>query len=186
MNIVASFERKGISGLGLVAGSLLLHAFAAMVISPLITVIAVSVLEIPPAHLKSVAEVGGFASPVAWGPGFVFGLLLSYVTRQRAACWIWLCGLIWLAAGIFDSLTSYYYGHLYLGCSAPESIVNWFFIPNSHRCASGGSALAKLVFTIPALNSAAYSIGARIVTTTSGDAFKYLKRTKRTTTLGSN
>src|SRR5208337_1962494 len=150
--IGGSLERKGPSKLLSAAGSFLFHTFAAMIVSPFVAVIGYLIFENVLSHLKSVAEIGGIASPLAWGPAFVLGLLLNYVTRHRAACWVWLCGVAWLAAGIWDSV-HLYDSRFYQGCSAFENVINAFFVLNSHRCGGGASTLEGLFFAMPALNS---------------------------------
>jgi hypothetical protein len=145
-----------------------------MIVSPIIEAVAALILWNLPLHLKSVADNSGLANPLFWGPGFVLGLLLSYVTRQRAARWVWLCGFTWLAVGVWDSV-HHYDSHFYQGCSAFENVVNGFFILNSHRCGGGSSTLEGLFFTMPALNSAAYAVGAWVAT-------KYMGRFDRTDT----
>ena len=179
-----SLERKGLSKLRLAVGGFLFHTTAAMIVSPIVVVITVLVFQNLPSHLKSVAETGGVANPIFWSPGFVFGLLLNYVTRHRSACWVWLCGVAWLAAGILDSIR-YYDRRFYQGCSSFENVVNAFFVLNSRRCGGGGSTLAGFFFTMPALNSVAYAVGAWVAISYMG-RFDSTDANQKTTTLGLN
>ena len=154
-----NLERKGLAKWGTAAGSFLFHTSAAMIGGPTIVVIVTLIFQNIPSHLKSVVEIGGAANPLWWGPGLVLGFLLNYVTRHRAACWVWVCGLAWLAVGILDSVR-YYDRRFSQGCSAFENVANSFFALDSHRCGGGESTLGWLFFTMPALNSAAYTVGA--------------------------
>lgn len=154
-----NLKRKGLAR---ATGSFLFHTFAAMIVGPMITgiVIYVSTYVLGTfLSLKAIGEIGGLANPLVWGPGFALGLVLNYSARQRLAYRVWLCGFAWMAVGIQDSV--HYYNPLYSqGCSNFENVVNAFLTLNSHRCGGGGSTLAGLFFTFPAVSSVAYSIGA--------------------------
>ena len=178
-----SLERKRLAEFGALAGSFLLHTSAAMIVGPIITGIVGYVFGILSYHLKAIGEIGEFANPLIWGPGFVLGFLLSYVTRQRAACWVWLCGLVWIAVGILDSVR-YYDPRYSQGCSDFENVLNAFFIMNSHRCGGGSSTLAGLLFTLPAVSSVAYAVGAWVAIRYMGRFYRIEE--KQTTTPGLN
>ncbi len=130
-----------------------------MIVCPIVAGIIAYVFASLSSPLKAIGEVGGFANPLVWGPAFVAGFLLSYATRQRAARWVWLWGFGWLAVGIGDSVR-FYDPHYYQGCSNFQNVVNAFFILNSRRCGGGSSTLNGLFFTLPAISSVAYSMGA--------------------------
>lgn len=150
-------KRRQMPELLLKSGWFALHTSAAMIVSPMIVLMGVAVVS--SSTLRWITEGGGLGNPLIWGPGFALGLLVNQKTLQHIACWVWLVGVAWLAAGIWDSINSYD-ARFYQGCSALENVVNGFFILNSHRCGGGSSTLEGLIFTIPALSSVAYSIGA--------------------------
>jgi hypothetical protein len=153
------------------AGALFaLHVFVAMVISSLFIVVAGAItgplLEDAPSRLKSVVEGGGLLNPVVWIPGVVLGLfvnrLLNRVTRSRAAgCWGWIVGVVWLSLGILGAVRSYE-AHYAQGCSVLQGVFNAFVILNARRCEGGESTLAGIFFTIPAINSIGYAVGAAL------------------------
>jgi hypothetical protein len=99
------------------------------------------------------------ANPVFWTSGFVLGFLINRGTQTWIAALIWIGGLVWLAFGIWDSVRLYD-PRFYQGCSAADNVVNAFFIMSSQRCGGGESTLAGILFTLPAVNSAAYGAGA--------------------------
>ncbi len=142
---------------------LALHGFAAMIASPVIVVLLVGIAKgiLGNSPLKFIVERGGFANPLVWGPGLVLGLVVNRRTRNPLACWVWLIAVAWLAYGILDSLRGYD-PRFYQGCSARENVVNAFFVLNAYRCGGGSSTLEGLIFTTPAVCSAAYSVGAWI------------------------
>lgn len=166
-----SLEENGLTKLVSAAGSFLLHTFASMIVSPFVVMAVYLILENIPWHLKSLAEIGRAADPLFWGPGLILGFLLNYVTRHRAACWVWLSGLAWLAVGILDSVR-HYDRRFYQECTAFANVVNAFFVLDSHRCGGGESTLEWLFFTMPALNSVAYAVGAWVAIKYAGNFFR--------------
>jgi hypothetical protein len=138
-----------------------LHTTLALMVSPFIalmlTVAAHAVFKdgVP----RRLLDLGGFANPFIWGPGFALGFLFNRIKSKRSACWVWPVGMAWLANGIWDSVR-YYDPRWYQGCTASENVVNAFFVLNSSRCGGGESGLAGLFFTFPAVTSLAYSLGA--------------------------
>jgi hypothetical protein len=180
-----SLKRKGLAR---ATGSFLFYTFAAMIVGPMITGIVIYVLTDVfgtfSLHLKAIGEIGGLANPLCWGPAFALGLALNYIARQRSACWVWLCGFVWAGMGIQDSVR--YYNPLYSqGCTNFENIVNAFVTLNSHRCGGGGSTLAGLFFTFPAVSSVAYSVGAWVAIRYMG-RFHRVDTNRKTVTLGLN
>lgn len=138
-----------------------LHSFAALIVSPMITFVAVAtavVLFNNSSHVNSVLNAGGPANPLLWVPGLLLGLLVNRLVLKRAACWVWLAGTGWMACGIFAALGSY--RSQYAGvCSPLDNIGNEFFSMSSGIC---GNGIHVMSFTLPLLCSIAYSIGAWI------------------------
>jgi hypothetical protein len=93
--------------------------------------------------------------------GIILGCIASRVALRSEVCWVWIPGLTWLAFGIWDS-ARHFDPRWSQGCSAAQYTVNSFFA-HSSRCNGGdGSALAGLLFTLPAISSIAYAFGACI------------------------
>ena len=138
------------------AGQFAVHGIAALYVSSILTVLIAVILHSP--HLEPILEFGGIANPFLWASGFVLGFLINRSTHTWIAALTWTAGLAWLAAAIWDSV-SRYDPRFSQGCSAAEDVLNAFFIVNSYRC-SGGESMAFLFFTLPAVNSVAYSVGA--------------------------
>jgi hypothetical protein len=142
-----------------VLGSFLLHAAAAMLISPIVVFAAAlcAVLIFKNSSgVNSVLDAGGVASPFLWGPGLILGLLINRFALRSTACWVWLVGVAWIAYGVFAAIYSY---HAHFGgiCSPFDSIRDGFFSIASRYC---GDHSNVMIFTMPALNSIGYSLGA--------------------------
>jgi hypothetical protein len=137
-----------------------LHAFAALIISPiagLAATLTAALIFHNRLHTNPVNE-WGVASVFLFGPGLLFGLLLNRIALRRTACWAWLVGMIWMVCGMVES--SYSYRARWLGiCSPFDSIVSGFFSVGSGYCGDRGN-MGK--FTLPAFISIAYSLGAWI------------------------
>jgi hypothetical protein len=138
-----------------------LHAFAALIFSSFVVFVVLGIAKgiLGNSPLKLIVERGGFANPIVWGPGFILGFFVNRKTLDRVACWVWPMGVAWLAYGVLDSMRGYD-PRFYQGCSALENIVNAFFILNAYRCGGGSSTLEGVLFTMPAVSSAAYAVGA--------------------------
>jgi hypothetical protein len=137
-------------------GQFAIHGFAALYASSMFTVLVAVILDSP--RLKSILEFGGMASPFVWASGFVLGFLINRSTHTWIAALIWTAGLAWLTVGIWDSVR-HYDPSFYQGCSAAENAWNAFVVMNSYRC-GGAESMDGLIFTLPAVNSVAYSAGA--------------------------
>lgn len=155
-----SLKQEGFTYWIAALGSFLLHAVAAMILSPLLLFLGIAAANL--LHLAAVSEIGGLANPFWWWAGAVCGFVINRAVLHRSACWVWLCGFGWLVMGVFDAVRTYDYPYaLHVsGCSSFQYVLNAFLVLNADRCGEGDSALAGLIFTIPALNSLAYSIGA--------------------------
>jgi hypothetical protein len=142
-----------------------LHAWVAMVIGSLLMVIAEVIAEPflrDAPRLESVVDRGGYLNPIAWIPGIVFGFFVNRLLKpRRVACWVWIVGVIWLTSAIWY-LARHYDASYTQGCSIVRTVVNDFFILDAQRCGGGQSTLAGLFFTMPAINSIGYAVGARL------------------------
>lgn len=116
-------------------------------------------LEDLPARDRSWTHTVDWYVPYVCAVGFALGFVVNRRTLKRAACYVWIAGLAWLAVGIWNSVSSYD-PRFYQGCSVLENVANSFFILNGRKCGGGGSTLAGAFFTMPAMNSIAYSVGA--------------------------
>jgi hypothetical protein len=156
-----SIDRRELSAHLDSAGWFILHTTLALMVGPVIVffVVAISGDVFANSRFSFLVELGGFLNPLFLGPAFVLGLLVNRAKLSRFACWVWLLGAAWLVLGILDSLHGYD-PRWYQGCTAPEHVVNAFFVGNSRKCGGGSDALEGLFFTFPAVNSVAYSVGA--------------------------
>jgi hypothetical protein len=131
-----------------------LHSAAAIAGS-----VTVAILLAPlfgPAILESVPLL---ISPLAWGPGFALGLVINRLSSHRSACWTWSVGLVWLAYGIWDACRIYRFPPWFPPKGDFVHRAWHIFFTFNDAEAWGGSSLATVIFTIPALSSIAYSVG---------------------------
>jgi hypothetical protein len=142
--------------------SFLLHASVAMVIAPIVVFmvgISAFILFKNSRGIDSVLSAGGAANLVLWAPGLILGLLVNRFALKSTACWVWLAGMAWIACGLFASL--YTYRARFAGiCSPLDSIRYGFFSYGSHGSSYCGDHKNLMLFTVPAFNSIAYSLGA--------------------------
>jgi len=147
--------------------SFLLHASVAMVIGPIVVfVVALSAVIFfnNSQGINSVLNAGGAANPLLWGPGLILGLLVNLFVPNRTACWVWMAGIVWIACGVFASL-SIYHARFAGICSPLDSIINGFFSYGSSYC---GDHENLTRFTVPTFSSIAYSLGAWVALRFSG------------------
>jgi len=150
-------------------GLFVLHTLVAMVICTFLLVMAALVanplLHNSPSWLRSAVDYGGVLNPVVWIPAIALGFFANRLIKEgpfrRVACWVWVVGIVWLSLAIWDSVRHADLRY-YQDCSVVQSTVNSFFTLDSTRCQGGESTLAGLFFTIPAINSIGYAIGAAI------------------------
>jgi hypothetical protein len=163
MNALSADKREQSGESDSAVASFALHTCLAMILGSILMVITGAIVDYilgnSSPSLKSVVDRAGLLSPFLWVPGIVLGFLLNRRTSMRTACWVWIVGISWLGAGVWDSI-HYYDPRYYQGCSILENLVNALFILNARRCGGGDSTLAGLFFTMPAINSATYSVGA--------------------------
>ena len=141
--------------------SFVLHSFAALIVSPVIALIALGtaiLLFNNSSQVNSVLNAGGPANPILWVPGLLLGLLVNRLVLKPTACWVWLAGTGWMVCGIFAALANY--RSQYAGiCSPLSNISNEFFSMRSGIC---GNGIHVMSFTLPLFCSITYSIGAWI------------------------
>jgi hypothetical protein len=98
-------------------------------------------------------------SPFVWWPGFLLGFLVNRKTQNRSACWAWTVATGWLAYGIWDECRIYRFPSWY---PPKGDFVHraWHMFFSSDSKEWGGGGLLLFIFTWPALNAIAYSVGA--------------------------
>jgi len=99
-------------------------------------------------------------SPAFWLSGFLLGIFVNNLRGDRIACWTWVGGIVWLGIGVYESATSGSPWCPPSGCPFLQQVWNSLFSLESGKCAF--ECLGKLVVTVPALSSIAYSIGSRL------------------------
>ena len=111
-------------------------------------------------EINALLNAGDLANPLVWGPGLLLGLIVNRFTLSTVARWVWLAGMVWMACGILGALLSYHARFAGI-CSPLDSVTNGFFSfsPKQPYCGDHGNLS---LFTLPALSSVAYSIGATI------------------------
>ena len=139
------------------------HSVVALPIGGIVSVVFTgaiqAVLETLPARYGSLAHIIGWFGPYVCAVGVALGFLVNRRTLKWAACYVWIVGLAWLTLGMWTEVRHYDPG-FYQNCSVLESLANSFFILNGRKCGGGGSTLAGVFFTMPAMNSVAYAVGA--------------------------
>jgi hypothetical protein len=133
------------------------HTLIAMLVVGLVSVFALGIIGNLLAASWFESDILAFCFVLGIGLGI--GFLSNLANRGQTACWVWVPGLLWLVFAIWESVRNYD-PRWYQGCSATQNVVNAFFILNGRKCGGGGSTLAGVFFTLPALSSIAYSAGA--------------------------
>jgi hypothetical protein len=95
--------------------------------------------------------------PIVWWPGLVLGFFVNRRTLHRTACFVWFPGLLWLGYGIVGAATSWRPD----GMSWMTRVKIDLFSVKPGECGMT-ECLGLLVYTWPAVNSVAYSIGAAL------------------------
>ncbi len=98
-------------------------------------------------------------SPFVWWPGFLLGFLVNRKMQDRSACWAWTLAVGWLAYGIWDECRIYRFPswHPPKGDFVHRA---WHMFFSGDSKEWGGGGLLLFIFTMPALNAIAYSVGA--------------------------
>jgi hypothetical protein len=102
----------------------------------------------------------GLYSPQIWAPGLVLGFLVNREMRNRAACRVWFAPVVWLACGIWDECRIYRFPPLYPPKGDFLQRAWHMFFTSNNTKAWGDTGLLPFLFTMPALSSIAYSVGA--------------------------
>lgn len=103
-------------------------------------------------------NAGGVLNPLLWGPRFILGLVVNRIALRRAACWVWLAGIVWIAFGTSEALYSYHTRYAGI-CSPLDYVVSSFFSLVGSYCGGGENVMP---FTLPTFSAIAYSLGAWI------------------------
>lgn len=122
------------------------HAMMAMAVS-LVFVIFMDAVFIP-------VSLQAWYLPFVWGPGLILGFLANRRMLQSTACFVWMPGLIWLVLGTFDQTF-----HRPNWASWIVAVKEGMFPVSQNGCGTT-ECLGVLVYTMPAVNSVAYSLGA--------------------------
>ena len=150
--------KSSVRKLGLGALWFVLHSLAAMPLAALISALAGGLL-LGAFPYRTAGNVLFWLLTLAIG--YSLGLFVNRDLRRVVPCFVWVCGLTWLALGINSSVRGYD-PRWYQGCTATQNAVNAFFVAESSKCGGGESTLYSVLFTMPALTSIGYSIGALI------------------------
>ena len=163
---------------------LAIHCLIAMVATVVCSILGVIFVQV----VLTIIGLGGLIrganleawyGPLIWWPGLVLGFFVNRRTLQRAACFVWVPGLLWLAAGILSRATAW----------RPEGM-SWMtqvridLFPLKQGECGTTECLYSLFHTWPALNSVAYSIGAALALLTNRDKTKIEEPPTGHTTLG--
>ena len=137
------------------AGHSAIAMLASVVCVILSTIILGVVLRI--FGLRSIGGDDSWYGPFVFWPGLLLGFFVNRRTLHRAACFVWLPGLIWLVVGMLER-ASY----------AQDSLSWWTQVrielfPVGRSDCGSTECLGVAVYTWPAVNSVAYSIGAALV-----------------------
>lgn len=98
------------------------------------------------------------ANLLIYVPAFLIGWFFNRNLAIRLFCWVWFLGLLWIGYGIVGDYRIYHSNPWYprnTG-SFPSMVWHSYFANRGER----DSPLTLVVFTIPALGLAAFSIGA--------------------------
>ena len=105
--------------------------------------------------LGPIRAADAWYGPFVWWPGLLLGFLVNRRTHQRAACFVWLPGMLLLAYGILECGNC-----LATGGDVWMTRVRIELFPlQQDHC---GECLGQPFYTWPALNSITYSIGAAL------------------------
>jgi hypothetical protein len=97
--------------------------------------------------------------PAIWWPG-TLGFFVNRRMLHRAACFVWLPGLVWLALGILSMATSS--GPVEMSSMAHLRVELFPMTRSDYDACALNQCLGPLLWTWPALSAVTYSIGAAL------------------------
>ena len=98
--------------------------------------------------------------PAVWWPGTVLGFFMNRRMLHRAACFVWLSGLVWLAWGILSVATSW--GPVEMSSMTHVKVELFPMTRSDYNACAVSECFGPLLWTWPALSSVTYSIGAAL------------------------
>ena len=123
---------------------------AGIFIGGIILGISLHIFQVGPIQL-----IDSWYGPFVWWPGLALGLFVNRRTLHRAACFVWIPGLVWLDCGIINTSRGWHP----VGISPMAKVRIELFPLKQGECGMT-ECLGVMFYTWPALNSVAYSIGA--------------------------
>ncbi len=97
-------------------------------------------------------------SPCIAATAFLVSLLVNRTRRDRAALFIWIVGVLWLAVALWDEGRGWEYTWAHE--SRTQYLIHMFF-GTAQQC-SASECIGELLFTTPCAAAIAYSLGAAI------------------------
>ena len=97
--------------------------------------------------------------PAIWWPG-TLGFFVNRRMLHRAACFVWLPGLVWLALGILSMATSW--GSVEMSSMTHLRVELFPMTRSDYDGCALNQCLGPLLWTWPALSAVTYSIGAAL------------------------
>jgi hypothetical protein len=97
--------------------------------------------------------------PAIWWPG-ILGFFVNRRMFHRAACFVWLPGLLWLALGILSMATSW--GPVEMSSMTHLRVELFPMTRSDYDGCALNQCLGPLLWTWPALSAVTYSIGAAL------------------------
>ena len=146
-------------------GRLVLHVVLSMMASALVYIIVTAVLVAPLFVMAPPGSfirrlLGSFYGPEIWGPGLLLGFIVNRKLFDRSAFWVWAIGIAWLAYGVWEGCSLSHYPQSYPRKGTFLECVQYKFFGSNDSACGASECLEMLVFTVPALNSVTYSVGA--------------------------
>jgi hypothetical protein len=128
------------------------HSLIGMPVSTVIAALTAGPVVLVLKAIGLTRNIGAWYHPVNWLAGLVLGFFVNRRYLHVAACLVWIPGALWLAYGIRDAQPQ---GIRW------EAVKHALFPLRPDECGMT-ECLYVLFYTFPALNAAAYSLGAWI------------------------